>query len=144
MSGKVINGRPLWEQLDGDNFFFYTSTRHWLVGPDFNSSAGCIHSKDMFLETIPVRGWQYDPERGRDSSATTFSFWTKDPLIRVEGEDKMRNRFENLLRGVDRTGHPASAGHTRLGWRDHQCQRVIDRPDLGSQLLELVKVNILN
>ena len=26
--------------------------------------------------------------------------------------------------------------HTRLGWRDHQCQRVIDRPDLGSQLLE--------
>ena len=25
---------------------------------------------------------------------------------------------------------------TRLGWRDHQCQRVIDRPDLGSQLLE--------
>ena len=23
----------------------------------------------------------------------------------------------------------------RLGWRDHQCQRVIDRPDLGSQLL---------
>ena len=91
MSGNVINGRPLWEQLDGDNFFFYTSTRHWLVGPDFNSSAGCIHSKDMFLETIPVRGWQFDPERGRDSSATTFSFWTKDPLIRVEGEDKMRN-----------------------------------------------------
>ena len=109
MAGKVINGRPLWEQLDGDNFFFYTSTRHWLVGPDFNSSAGCIHSKDMFLETIPVRGWQYDPERGRDSSATTFSFWTKDPLIRVEGEDKMRNRFDNLLRGADRTGHPASA-----------------------------------
>ena len=24
----------------------------------------------------------------------------------------------------------------RLGWRCHQCQRVIDRPDLGSQLLE--------
>ena len=24
----------------------------------------------------------------------------------------------------------------RQSWRDHQCQRVIDRPDLGSQLLE--------
>ena len=25
---------------------------------------------------------------------------------------------------------------TRLGWRGHQCQRVIERPDLGNQLLE--------
>ena len=49
--------------MEGDIFFFYTSTRHWLVGPDYNSSAGCIHSKDMFLETIPVRGWQFDAER---------------------------------------------------------------------------------
>ena len=121
MAGVSINGRPVWKQLDGDNFFFYTSTRHWLVGPDYKSSTGCIHSKDMFLETIPVRGWQYDPEeRGWNSAApSTFSLWTKDPLIRVEGEDQLRNRFENLLRGIDRTGHPASA-------------------------MMLVKVNILN
>ena len=109
MAGMFINGRPLWEQLDGENFFFYTSTRHWLVGPEYNSSAGCIHSKDMFLETIPVRGWQYDAQRGSDSAATTFSLWMKDPLIRVDGEHRIRNRFKNLLRGVDRTGYPASA-----------------------------------
>ena len=92
MTGMSINGRPVWKQLDGDNFFFYTSTRHWLVGPDYKSSTGCIHSKDMFLETIPVRGWQYDPEeRGWNSAApSTFSLWMKDPLIRVEGEDNMR------------------------------------------------------
>ena len=36
---------------------------------------------------------------------------------------------EDRVDGVD-------DGRPRLGWRDHQCQRVIDRPDLGSQLLE--------
>ena len=82
----LINGRPVWVQLGGDNFFFYTSTRHWMVGLDYTKSTGCIHSKDMFLETIPVRGWQYDAQRGWDSAATTFSLWMTDPLIRVDGK----------------------------------------------------------
>ena len=102
-----INGRPLWEQLDGDNFFFYTSTRHWLVGPDFNRSTGCVHSKDMFLERIPVRGWQYAKRRW-NSAASSLSLWVEDPLITVDGEEHMRNRSQNLRRGVDRAGHSAS------------------------------------
>ena len=28
MSDLFVNGRPVWEQVDGDKFFFYTSTRH--------------------------------------------------------------------------------------------------------------------
>ena len=98
MPGMLINGRPVWVQLGGDNFFFYTSTRHWMVGLDYTKSTGCIHSKDMFLETIPVRGWG------------TFNLWTKDPQIRVEGEEKYNKIFflKTLFRGVDRAGQAAS------------------------------------
>ena len=46
-----------------------------MVGLDYTKSTGCIHSKDMFLETIPLRGWG------------TFNFWTQDPQIRVEGKE---------------------------------------------------------
>ena len=46
-----------------------------MVGLDFTKSSGCIHSKDMFLETIPRTGW------------ATFNLWIKDPQIRVEGEE---------------------------------------------------------
>ena len=76
ITGTFINGRPVWKQLVGENFFYYTSTRHWMVGLDYTKSTGCIHSKDMFLETIPVTGW------------ATFNLWIKDPQIRVEGEEK--------------------------------------------------------
>ena len=85
MPDLLINGRPVWEQLDGDNFFFYTSTKHWLVGPDRTSSTGCIHSKDMFLEAIPVTGWR------------TFNLWVKDPQIRVDGEEKLKETNFNFV-----------------------------------------------
>ena len=46
-----------------------------MVGLDYSKSSGCIHSKDMFLETIPRTGWG------------TFNLWIKDPQIRVEGKE---------------------------------------------------------
>ena len=36
-----------------------------------------LHSKDMFLESIPVRGWR------------TFNLWIKDPQIKVEGDEEI-------------------------------------------------------
>ena len=36
-----------------------------------------LHSKDMFLESIPVRGWR------------TFNLWIKDPQIKVEGNEEI-------------------------------------------------------
>ena len=86
------------------------STRHWLVGPDFNSSTGCLHSKvdkdschssaqcfhslqhskDIFLETIPARGWQF-AGKGREYASSTFNLWKKDSEVRVKGENTTRN-----------------------------------------------------
>ena len=48
------------------------------------------HSKDMFLETIPARGWQY-AGKGREYASSTFSLWKKDSEIRVKGENTTRN-----------------------------------------------------
>ena len=48
------------------------------------------HSKDMFLETIPARGWQY-AGKGREYASSTFSLWKKDSEIRVKGENSTRN-----------------------------------------------------
>ena len=78
MQGTVSNGRPVWKQSEGDEFIFYTSTKHWLVGPNYNRTTGCIHSESMFLETIPVTGWRY--------AVGTLDLWMKDPQLTVKGK----------------------------------------------------------
>ena len=89
MPGMFSNGRPVWKQLEGDEFFYYTATRHWLVGPNYNRSTGCIHSDSMFLETIPVTGWRY--------AVGTLDLWMKDPQLRVEGEESMTNSILKVI-----------------------------------------------
>ena len=49
-----------------------------------------VHSKDMFLESIPVRGWR------------TFNLWIKDPQIKVEGDEELFTVYlQNIFRGAD-------------------------------------------
>ena len=58
VEGLASMERPVWRQEGGEEFLFYTATQHWLVGPDPNTTIGCIHSEGVFLETIPVTGWR--------------------------------------------------------------------------------------
>ena len=61
-----------------------------------------LHPKDMFLESIPVRGWR------------TFNLWIKDPQIKVEGDEELFTVYlQNIFRGADGVGQ-SSSGVTEL------------------------------
>ena len=108
-----------------------SSTRHWLVGPDFNSSTGCLHSKVdkdschsidqcMFSLIATLQGhvswddpcermaiwWQRSGICLKCFQSLEEGLW--DQGKRWEYNKKLKNSNSSFRR-ADRTGHHASA-----------------------------------
>ena len=69
------NGRPVWRSKGWvfTSYFYYTSSGHWTVGPDYTKDRGGIQSEEAGLATIPEYGWLYvEGEGGWTSELSSY------------------------------------------------------------------------
>jgi hypothetical protein len=76
VDGKEHAGRPVWQNIYGTKYLYYSTDHYWAVGRDLQSRE--IRTRADNLRHVPEKGWMYVESGTRLQS---------DVLLRVIGED---------------------------------------------------------